>query len=113
MPDATSEFSDTIRTASPECKRQVFDFPSWPPRHGACLAATDAVRTPPTRERHPASVVRENLKTHYAATNDGDAGAALSAFVRKELEGYLDCGLLCRGFAVLACTACHERVSSR
>jgi hypothetical protein len=54
-------------------------------------------------------VGRENLKTLYAATEDGDPGAALPAFVRKELEGYLDCGLLCRGFAVLACTACSGR----
>jgi hypothetical protein len=54
-------------------------------------------------------VVRENLKTLYAATEDGDPGAALPAFARKELEGYLDCGLLCRGFAVLACTACSGR----
>ncbi len=43
-------------------------------------------------------VVRKNLKTLYAATEDGDAGAALTVFVRKELEGYLDCGLLCRGY---------------
>jgi serine/threonine protein kinase len=30
-------------------------------------------------------------------------------FVRAELERYLDCGLLCRGFAHLACTGCKER----
>jgi hypothetical protein len=28
--------------------------------------------------------------------------------VRKELEGYLDCGLLCRGFARLRCDGCEE-----
>jgi hypothetical protein len=28
--------------------------------------------------------------------------------VKKELEGYLDCGLLCRGFARLRCDACSE-----
>ena len=54
-------------------------------------------------------VVRENLKTLYAAAADGFAGAGLPSFVRKELEGYLDCGLLCRGFAVLACQSCKER----
>ncbi len=54
-------------------------------------------------------VVRENLKTLYAATEDGDTGAALPGFVRRELEAYLDCGLLCRGFALVACTACDER----
>jgi len=48
-------------------------------------------------------VVRDNLDTLYAAS---DAG-----FVRSELEGYLECGLLCRGFAVMACTepGCHAR----
>jgi len=28
---------------------------------------------------------------------------------RKELEAYLDCGLLCRGFARLKCEDCGER----
>jgi hypothetical protein len=31
---------------------------------------------------------------------------ALSWF---ELEGFLDCGLLCRGFAHLVCSACKAR----
>ncbi|HEY3233624.1 MAG TPA: transposase zinc-binding domain-containing protein, partial [Polyangiaceae bacterium] len=34
---------------------------------------------------------------------------ALPGFVRQELEGYLDCGLLCRGFALLKCSECTER----
>lgn len=54
-------------------------------------------------------VVRENLKTFYAATEDRHGGASLPSLVRKELEGYLDCGLLCRGFAVVACGSCNER----
>jgi hypothetical protein len=55
-------------------------------------------------------IVRENLNTLYAAVEDGFAGAAaLPGFVRKELDGYLDCGLLWRGFAVLACEGCKER----
>jgi hypothetical protein len=29
--------------------------------------------------------------------------------VRRELERYVECGLLCRGFAVLACKDCPER----
>ena len=29
--------------------------------------------------------------------------------MRREFESYLDCGLLCRGFAVLACEDCGER----
>ena len=46
--------------------------------------------------------MRENLNTLYAATEHGFA-APLPEFVRTELEGYLDCGLLCRGFALLQC----------
>jgi len=54
-------------------------------------------------------VVRENLRTLYAAAEEGFAGAPLPAFVRAELEGYLDCGLLQRGFALVACRDCPER----
>jgi hypothetical protein len=54
-------------------------------------------RRPDTSTLH--RVVRENLETLYAATDDGDAGTALPAFVRKELAGYHDCGLLCRSAA--------------
>ncbi len=53
-------------------------------------------------------VVRDNLQTLYAAVEDGFA-APLPAFVRNELERYLDCGLLCRGFALLKCEACQEQ----
>ena len=53
-------------------------------------------------------VVRENLHTLYAATEQGFS-TPLPQFVRRELEHYLDCGLLCRGFAVLACDGCAER----
>ena len=42
------------------------------------------------------NVVRDNLQTLYAAIEDGFA-TPLPAFVRNELERYLDCGLLCRG----------------
>jgi len=55
-------------------------------------------------------VVRENLRTLYAASEQGFA-SALPEFVRGELEGFLDCGLLCRGFALLKCenADCSER----
>lgn len=54
-------------------------------------------------------VVRENLRTLYAAVEEGFAGAPLPGFVRRALEGYLDCGLLQRGFALIACGDCTER----
>lgn len=47
--------------------------------------------------------MRENLATLYGAVDDGALPIALPDFVRSELGGYLDCGLLCRGFARLKC----------
>jgi hypothetical protein len=54
-------------------------------------------------------VVRDNIETLYAAVEQGEPGVALPDFVRAELEAYLDCGLACRGFALLACESCDER----
>ena len=45
------------------------------------------------------NVVRENLDTLYDAVDECALAIALPKFVRKELEGYLECGLLCRVFA--------------
>lgn len=53
-------------------------------------------------------VVADNLATLYGAVDDGALAIALPRFVREELEGYLDCGLLCRGFARLRCDGCEE-----
>jgi Putative transposase/Transposase zinc-binding domain len=54
-------------------------------------------------------VVRDNLHTLYAAIEQGFA-TPLPAFVKDELEGYVDCGVLSRGFAVLSCSECTERI---
>ena len=53
-------------------------------------------------------VVRDNLETLYGAIEDGALDARLPKHAKKELESYLDCGLLCRGFARLRCGACDE-----
>ena len=53
-------------------------------------------------------VVQENLDTLYGAVEDGALAIALPKFVKKELEGYLACGLLCHGFARLKCGSCDE-----
>ena len=55
------------------------------------------------------AIVRDNVETLYAAVAAGFEGAALPPFVRRELDGYLDCGLLCRGFARMKCDACVEQ----
>jgi hypothetical protein len=54
-------------------------------------------------------VVRDNLETLYGAIGDGAIAVRIPKHARKELEAYLDCGLLCRGFARLKCEGCGER----
>ena len=46
-------------------------------------------------------VVRDNLETQYGAIEDGAIAVRIPKHARKELEAYLGCGLLCRGFARL------------
>lgn len=53
-------------------------------------------------------VVRDNLETLYGAIDDGALAVRIPKHARKELESYLDCGLLCRGFARLKCEDCGE-----
>ena len=53
-------------------------------------------------------MVRENLLTLYAAIEQGFA-SPLPAFVKEELEGYVACGVLQRGFAVFFCPSCQEQ----
>jgi hypothetical protein len=53
-------------------------------------------------------VVRDNLETLYGAIEDGAIAVRIPKHARKELEAYLDCGLLCRGFARLRCQGCGE-----
>ena len=49
-------------------------------------------------------IVRDNLETLYGAI-----AVRIPKHARKEPEGYLNCGLLCRGFARLKCEDCGER----
>jgi hypothetical protein len=53
-------------------------------------------------------VVRDNLETLYGAIDDGALEVRLPKHAKKELEEYLDCGLLCRGFGRLRCESCGE-----
>jgi len=53
--------------------------------------------------------VRDNLETLYGAIEDGAIAVRIPKHARKELEAYLSCGLLCRGFARLKCEDCGER----
>ncbi len=52
--------------------------------------------------------MRDNLETLYGAIDDGALDVKLPKHAKKELEAYLDCGPLCRGFARLRCGSCSE-----
>jgi hypothetical protein len=58
-------------------------------------------------------VVRDNLETLYGAIGDGAIAVRIPKHARKELEAYLGCGLLCRGFARLKCEDCGEKRLTR
>jgi Transposase zinc-binding domain len=53
-------------------------------------------------------VVRDNLETLLGAIDDGALAVRIPKHARAELLAYLDCGLLCRGFARLKCRECKE-----
>ena len=79
---------------------------------GLWAAAAAAVgRGPRVYEKHDPfaqalhQVVRENLATFYAAIEEGWQ-TGLPDFVRAEFAGYLDCSVMQRGFAHLACEDC-------
>ena len=46
--------------------------------------------------------------TLYGAIDDGALEVKIPKHAKKELESYLDCGQLCRGFARLKCGDCKE-----
>jgi hypothetical protein len=54
-------------------------------------------------------VVRDNLETLYGSIAEGAIAVRVRKHARKELEDYLECGLLCYGFARLKCGECGER----
>jgi len=86
-------------------------------RQPASWRGTPATTPPPApgvyrRHRPEATalyeVVRDNLETLFGAINDGALPIRIPRHAREELLAYLDCGLLCRGFARLKCRACDE-----
>jgi len=81
---------------------------------GMGLAASHARERSASYQRHRPEatalyeLVRDNLETLYGAIDDGALAVRLPKHAKKEQEAFLDCGLLCRGFARLRCTACEE-----
>jgi len=59
---------------------------------------------------HPDPLLPATAARSGAAARDKQDGMPrIPKHARKELEAYLDCGLLCRGFARLKCEDCGER----
>jgi len=53
------------------------------------------------------AVVRERLESFLAAARERSAnGRGLPSFVERDLRGYLDCGILARGFVRVRCPDC-------
>ena len=44
----------------------------------------------------------------FGAIDDGGLAVRIPKHARDELLAYLDCGLLCRGFARVKCRGCSE-----
>ena len=70
---------------------------------------TDAPRAPSYARRRPEEtvlydVVREQLETFLCQARERDR--PLPRFVERELRGYLECGILARGFVRVRCDAC-------
>ena len=55
-----------------------------------------------------AQVVQDGLETLYGAIDHGALAVRLPKHARKELEAYLGCGQLCRGFCRFRCCSCGE-----
>jgi hypothetical protein len=53
-------------------------------------------------------VVQDSLETLYGAIDDGALAVRIPKHARKELEAYLECGQLCRGFCRFRCGSCGE-----
>jgi hypothetical protein len=53
-------------------------------------------------------VVKDSLETLYGAMDDGALALPIPKHTRRELEAYLGCGQLCRGFCRFRCCSCGE-----
>jgi hypothetical protein len=93
------------RHAREAARALVIGAASAPPGE-ACERGHEAPRgSPREAEREQRAEGEEPL---YGAVDDGALDVRLPRHARKERETYLDCGLLCRGFARIRCGTCEE-----
>jgi len=74
---------------------------------GAGLGGVYRRREPETTALY--RVLQQHLATFEQQWTDPAEGRTLPRFVIDELRGFLDCGILARGFAHLYCDGCGER----
>ncbi len=55
-------------------------------------------------------VLAEHLETFLARASADETRPRLPRFVKRELRGYLRCGLLCHGFARVRCRSCGRDI---
>ena len=55
-------------------------------------------------------VLSEHLMTFLDQSEQAAEGHGLPNFVKDELLGYLDCGLLCKGAVRLSCSDCNHSI---
>lgn len=80
---------------------------TWERRHGAALAPLARYRRREPERTLLHEVVRDRLEPFLAAAREwSPSGRGLPAHVERDLRAYLDCGLLCRGFARTRCSGC-------
>ena len=53
-------------------------------------------------------VVQEHLDTFLAHAQSAEGAGRLPAFVKREFEEYLQCGILAHGLARLRCSGCGD-----
>ena len=83
------------------------------PHHEICERRADALSATPGRyrRREPEqtllhAVVRDGLEPFLAAARQHGSGKGLPHHVEQALRGYLDCGILAKGFARVRCPGC-------
>src|ERR671935_385281 len=55
-------------------------------------------------------VIAEHLETFLASLADDPDATGLPAYVQREFDDYLQCGILAHGFLRLGCDTCHKEL---
>src|SRR5919108_1775593 len=76
--------------------------------HMAPVVPTYAPRDPSQTVLY--AVIAEHLETFLASLADDPEATGLPAYVQREFDDYLRCGILAHGFLRLGCDTCKREV---